>query len=92
MFEGEEVLIGEEFECRFALTLWYFRARPAVPSAAELSYKCELLDDGMPLGPATRPFDLFVALQLGLGSMIEADGTSKTALALSWRVGTLSPG
>ncbi|MDW9793994.1 hypothetical protein GOB42_25020 [Sinorhizobium meliloti] len=81
-YKGTRVKLGAGIRGKFALTLWYFGSEISVPTVAEISFKCDIIGGDMPGGAARRALVLFLGMQSGLGTWVNSEHSSKTALAL----------
>ncbi|AJC83300.1 hypothetical protein IE4803_PD00095 (plasmid) [Rhizobium etli bv. phaseoli str. IE4803] len=88
VFENARVRLGANVTGKFALTLWFFD-RPA-PHVAEISFKSKTANGEMPGKAARRGLKLFIGMQNQLSDWINADYSSKTALALPGNCGNWS--
>lgn len=88
VFENAQVRFGDDVTGKFALTLWFFDQ--TAPKVAEISFKCRTPGGGMPGKAARHAFRLFIGMQSQLGDWINADYSSKTALALPGNCGRSS--
>jgi hypothetical protein len=90
VFKGTEVDLNSGIEGEFALTIWNFNDGGPKPRVAEISFRCERPDDGMPQDAADQARELFIAMQTGLGDWVNKTHSSKTALALPGSCGNSS--
>jgi hypothetical protein len=84
VFEGGSVDLDENADAKFAITLWYSFGTPppAVPLAAEFSYRYKTEHGDVSGAVARRALVLFQALQTQLGDWASAEHEPKTALGL----------
>jgi len=83
VFKGPKVELGSGISGEFALTFWHFvGARRRIPDVREISFRCSTDDGPMRLRAAWRAHLLFVAMQKELAGWVNAEDSSKTALAL----------
>ncbi|WP_245372367.1 hypothetical protein [Rhizobium leguminosarum] len=88
VFENARVRLGANVTGKFALTLWYFDR--TAPQVAEISFKSKPANGEMPGTAARRALKLFIGMQNQLSDWINADYSSKTALALPGNCGKSS--
>lgn len=88
VFENAEVRLGANVTGKFALTLWFFDQPD--PKVAEISFKCKTPNGEMPGKAARRALKLFIGMQSQLSDLVNADYSSKTALALPGNCGKSS--
>jgi hypothetical protein len=82
VFKGPKVDLGGGISAEFALTFWYFGKRRRTPDVSEISFRCSMVDKSLGLPAARHAHLLFAAMQKELAGWVNAENSSKTALAL----------